>query len=171
MFILSRQSFLCRDRSFFGSLTICLAKFVFLIILCHDNLMCGSLNSYVATSTILSLRSFCATSSNWCRNLVFMSRQHFCFGSYCNNVSCIVRISIVTQKVCRDRVLSPLNLISCCSFILMLRHGLFVVLMFAVATQFIMSQPNFSSMCWNLYRNIEKSVTTLFICVQLISMS
>ena len=53
IFILSRQSFLCRDISFFGSLTICLAKFVVLIILCRDNLMCGSLKSYVATLTIL----------------------------------------------------------------------------------------------------------------------
>ena len=50
----SRQSFLYHNRSFFGSLTICLAKSVVLTILCCDNLMCGSLNSYVATSTILS---------------------------------------------------------------------------------------------------------------------
>ena len=38
-------------------------------------------------------------------------------GSYCNNVSCIVIIIVVTRKVCRERVLSPLNLISYCNFI------------------------------------------------------
>ena len=73
-----------------------------------------------------------------------MSRQHFYFGSCCNNVSCIVRISVATKKVRRNRVLSPLNLISCWSFILMLRHGLLVLLMFAVATQFFMSRHDFS---------------------------
>ena len=73
IFILSQQSFLCRNRSFFGSLTICLAKSVVLTFLCRDNLMCGSLNSYVATLTILSRQSFRAASSNWCRDPVFMS--------------------------------------------------------------------------------------------------
>ena len=63
---MSRQSFLFRARSFFGSLTICLAKFVGLKVLCRDNLMCGSLNSYVATSTIFLRQSFCAASSNLC---------------------------------------------------------------------------------------------------------
>ena len=43
--------------------------------------------------------------------------------------------------------------------------------MFAVATQFVMSQPNFSSMCYNLCRDIEKPITTLFIYVLLISVS
>ena len=97
--------------------------------------------------------------------------QHFCFGSCCNTVSCIVKISIATQKVCRNRFLSPLNLISCCSFILMLRHGLLMLSLFSVATHFVMSRPDFSSLCWNLCRDIEKSVAALFICVQLISMS
>ena len=127
IFIMSRLSFLCHDRSFFGSLTICLAKSAVLTVLCCDNLMCGSMNSYVATSTIfLSRQSYCAASSNWCRDQFFMTRQHFCFGSCCNNVSYIVRIYVATKKVCCDRVLSPLNLISFYSFILMLRHGLLV---------------------------------------------
>ena len=77
IFILSRQSFLCRDRSFFGSLTICLARSIVLSVLCRDNLMCGYWNSYVATTTIVSRQCFCAASSNWCSDLVFMSRQHF----------------------------------------------------------------------------------------------
>ena len=109
-------------------------KSVVLTVLCRDNIMCGSLNSYVETLIILLRQSFYAASSNWCRDQVFMSRQHFCFGFCYNIVSCIVRISIATQKVYRDRVLSPLNLISCCSFILMLRHGLLVFSMFVVVT-------------------------------------
>ena len=70
--------FLCRDISFFGSLTICLARSVVLSVLCRDNLMCGYWNSYVATSTIVSRQCFYAASSNWCRDQVFMSRQHVC---------------------------------------------------------------------------------------------
>ena len=135
-----RQSILCHDRSFFGSLTICLAKSAVLTVLCRDNLMCGSLNSYVATSTILLRQSFCVVSSNWCHDPVFMLQQHLCFGSCCNNVSCIVRISVATQKVCRDRVLSPINMVSCCSFIFMLRHGLLVLSLFVIVTQFVMSR-------------------------------
>ena len=106
----------CRDRVssittdlFFGSLTICLAKFVVLTILCRDNLMCSSLNSYVATSKILSQQNFCAPSSNWRCDPFFMSRQHFYVGSCCNKVSFIVFVA--TQKVYHERVLSPLNLI------------------------------------------------------------
>ena len=46
------------------------------------------------------------------------------YGSCCNTVTCIVRISVAAQKVCRDRVLLPLNLISCYNFILMSRPSL-----------------------------------------------
>ena len=95
VFFSSAYSF-CHDRSFFGSLIICLAKSVVLTVLCRDNFMCGSFNSYVATSTILLRPSFFEASSNWCREPVFISRQHFCFGSCCNIVSCIVKISIAT---------------------------------------------------------------------------
>ena len=72
IFILSRQSFLCRDKSFFSSLTIYLARYVVLSVLCCDNLMCDYWNSYVAMSTIVSRQCFCAASSNWCRDPVFM---------------------------------------------------------------------------------------------------
>ena len=40
-----------------------------------------------------------------------------------------------------------------------------------VATHFVISRPDFSSLCWNLYCDIKKSIMTLFICVQLISVS
>ena len=49
---------LCRDRSFFSSLIIYLAKSVVLTVLCRDNLMCGSLNKYVATSIIFVVAEF-----------------------------------------------------------------------------------------------------------------
>ena len=137
IFILSQQSFVCRDRSFFGSLKICLSRSVILSILCCDNLMCGYWNSYVATSTIVSRQCFCLASSNWCRYIIFYVAIACLFGSCCNNFSCIVSISIATRKVCRNRLLLPLNLISYCSFILILRHSLLVLLMFAVVTQFL----------------------------------
>ena len=92
-----------------------------------------------------------------------MSRQHFCFGSCCNNVSCIVRIFVATQKVYRDRVLSQLNLISCCSFILMLRHGLFVLLMFAAATKFVMSRQDFFVFILFLCRDLVCYIATQFV--------
>ena len=40
-FIRSQQSFLCRDRSLFGCLTLYPARSVVLSILCRDTLMCG----------------------------------------------------------------------------------------------------------------------------------
>ena len=40
--------------------------------------MCGYWNNYVETSTIVLRQCFCETSSNWCRDPVFMSRQHVC---------------------------------------------------------------------------------------------
>ena len=79
------------------------------------------------------------------------------------------------QHFCRDQVLSLLNLISYCSFILILRHSLLVFLMLSVATQFlcrdgtflysanlvvatqfVMSRQDLFSLCWNLCHDIEK---------------
>ena len=121
-----------RDRSFFGFLTFCPARSVVLSILCCDNLMCVYWRNYVATLTIVLRHYFCAASSNLCHDSISV-------GSCCNNVSCIVSISVATRKVCRDRVLSPLNLISCCSFISMLRHCLCDVDVFC-HNQFFMSR-------------------------------
>ena len=85
-------------------------------ILCRDTLMGGCLNIYVVTLTILLRNCFCTASSNIVTTQ-FLCRDSIYVGSCCNNVSCIVSIPIVTRKICRDRVLSPLNLISYCSFI------------------------------------------------------
>ena len=127
----STYSFSC-DRSFFGSLTLCLANSVILTILCRNNLMCGSWNSYVATSTIALRQCFLCSFFKLVLRSGFYVATAFLFGSCCNDVYCIVSISVATRKVCRNRVLSPLNLISCCSFILILRHSLLVLSMFAL---------------------------------------
>ena len=66
---------------------------------------------------------------------VFMSRQHLCSG-YVATLSCIICISVVTHKVYHDRGLLPLNLTSCCSFVMMLQHDFLVLSIFAVVAQF-----------------------------------
>ena len=112
--------------------------------------MCVYRNSYVATSTILcrdsvsvQLLQIGVVAQFICCDIIFV-------GSCYKNVSCIVTISVATRKVYRDRVLSPLNLISCCSFILMSRHSLLVLSMFSVTTKFYVATRLFvfsSSLC------------------------
>ena len=80
----------------------------------------------------------------------FLCCDNISNGSCCSNVSCIVSIPVETKKVCHDRVLSPLNLISCCSFLLILRHSLFMLSMFSVTTSFYVVTRLFvfsSSLC------------------------
>ena len=110
-FILSRKSFLCRDKSFFGSLTLCTTRSVVLSILCHDTLMCGCWNIYVAILTIVLRHFFCTASSNCVTTHFFYVMTAFLLVLCCNNVSCIVSILVGTKKVCCDRVLSSLILI------------------------------------------------------------
>ena len=95
-----------------------------------------SSNMYVATSIFVSQHSFSAASTSWCRNPSFhvatvmlicffklMSRPSFSCRDNISvlvlvaTLSCIIVISIATQKVCRDRVLTPLSLFPCYSFI------------------------------------------------------
>ena len=104
-FILSRQGFLCCDRSFFGSLTFFPARSVVLSILCRNALIYGYWNIYVATLTIVLQHCFCAASLN-CVMTQFLCRDSISVRSYCNNVSCIVCILVTTRKVYRNRVLS-----------------------------------------------------------------
>ena len=66
---------------------------------------------------------------------VFMSQQHLCSG-YVATLSCIIYISVATQKVCHDKGLLPLSLTSCSSFVLMLRYDFLVLSIFVVATHF-----------------------------------
>ena len=95
-----------------------------------------SSNMNVATSILMSQHSFNAASASWCRDQSFhvaivmlicffklMSRPNFScrdnnsFLVLVATLSCIIFISVTTQKVCRDRVLSPLSLFPCCIFI------------------------------------------------------
>ena len=66
---------------------------------------------------------------------VFMSRQHL-YSGYVATLSCIICISVTTQKVYRDKGFLQLSLTSYCSFVLMLRHDFLVLSIFAIATQF-----------------------------------
>ena len=60
-------------------------------------------------------------------------------------LSCIIVISVATQKVCRDRVLLPLSLFPYCSFIFDAATWIFVLGMFCMSrTQYVMSRPSFS---------------------------
>ena len=129
--ILLQQSFLYRDRSFFGSLTLCPVRFVVLSIL-----MCVYLNNYVTTLTIVLRHCLCAASSKLCRDPVSMSRQYFC-------LFLLHQRFLYYQHFCRDRVLSPLNLISCCSFIFMLRHSLLVFVDFFYCDLVFKSRKDF----------------------------
>ena len=95
-----------------------------------------SSNMNVTTSILLSQHSFNAASASWCRNESFhvatviliyffklMSRPSFsCRDNIfvlvlITTLSYIIVISVVTQKVYHDRVLSPLSLFPYCSFI------------------------------------------------------
>ena len=159
--IQSQQSFLGRDSILFFSIFI-LSRQIFLWL--FNNLSCK-----VCCSIRFMLRQFyvwlleymlrhrqlccnidnCVATMFLCSFFKFVSRPSFyvatasLFGSCCNNVSCIVSIYVTTRKVCRDRVLSPLNLISCCSFILNLRHSFLVLSMFSIVTQFLCHDRTF----------------------------
>ena len=62
-----RQKKVYRDKF----VSLYLAKFVVLVVLCRNSLLCGSCNSYVTTLKSFSQQRFCAASSNWCHDLEF----------------------------------------------------------------------------------------------------
>ena len=95
-----------------------------------------SSNMNVATSILMSQHSFSATSTSWCRDQSFhvaavmlicffklmlrprfSCRDNISFLVLVATLSCIIVISVASQKVCRDGVLSPLSPFPCCSFI------------------------------------------------------
>ena len=125
---------LCHDKVFsvatdlyLALLTLFPARFIVLSISCRDILMCVYLNNYVATLTMVLQQCFCLASSKLCHDPVYMSRQHLCW-------FLLQQCFLSCQHSCRDKILSPLNLISCCNFIFMLQHSLLVLYMFSVAT-------------------------------------
>ena len=118
-----------------------------------------SSNRYVATSIIMSQHNFNAASASWCRDPSFHVAIDL-YSGYVVTLFYIFYISVVTQKVYRDRGLLPMSLTSCCSFVLMLRHDFFVLSIFVVATrlfcvqltryvttQFVMSRQHFFALC------------------------
>ena len=78
---------------------------------------------------------------------------------------------MMTQKVCRDRVLLPLNPISYYNFILMLRHGILVLSMFVVTTQIVMSRQDFYVFSLSLCCDPVCYVATGLFYIQLIILS
>ena len=80
--------------------------------------------------------------------------QFFCHDSIAVLVLVITLFLIFSEFLSRPRMFVMTDLISCYSFILMLRQGLLVLSMFAVATQFVMSRHDFSvfnlSLCCDL---------------------
>ena len=101
---------------------------------------------------------------------VFISRQHLCLG-YVTTLSCIICISVATQKVCRDRGLLPLSLTSCCSFSLMLRHEFLVPSIFDVATQFSCRSKTLLCLAYSFCRDLVCYVATALLCIVLKSLS
>ena len=97
---------------------------------------------------------------------LFLSRQHFCYG-YVATLYCIIVISIATQKVCRDRVLPPLSLFPCCSFIFYVATWTFVLGMFCMSRpQYVMSRQHFSACSIFSCRDLIFLVATSLFCLQ-----
>ena len=84
----------------------------------------------------------CVATYFLCSFFNFVSRPSF----YVATVFLLVLVATMfldCQHSCHDRVLSPLNLIYCCSFILMLRHSLLVLHMFSILTKFLCRNKTF----------------------------
>ena len=101
---------------------------------------------------------------------VFMSRQHLCLG-YVTTLSCIICISVVTQKVYHDRGLLPLSLTSCCSFVLMLRHDFLVLSIFSIATQFSCRDKTLLCLAYSFCRDPVCYIAIELLCIVLNSLS
>ena len=95
-----------------------------------------------------------------------MSRQHL-YSGYVATLSCIIYISVVTQKVYRNRGLLPLSLTSCCSFVLILRHDFLVLSIFAVATQISCHDKTLLCSTYSFYCDLVFYVMTKLLCIVL----
>ena len=114
-------------------------------------------NSYVATSIIMPQHSFSAASISWCCDPSFHVAIASLFRLCCNFV---LYYLVTTQKVCHDRGLLPLSLTSCCSFVLILRHGFLVLSIFVVATQFSCRDKTLLCLAYSFCRDPVCYVTT-----------
>ena len=84
--------------------------------LCRNSTLCIFSNSYVATSIIMSQRSFSAASASQCREQSFHVATASLSRLCCNTVLYYCHLGR-DQKVYRNRVLLPLSLTSFCSFV------------------------------------------------------
>ena len=100
----------------------------------------------------------------------FKSRQHL-YSGYVATLSCIIYISVATQKVYCDRGLLPLSLTSCFSFVLMLRHDFLVLSIFSVSTQFSCHEKTLLCSAYSFYRDPVCYVATTLLCIVLKSLS
>ena len=130
-------SLYCSMQSFVATLRSCV-----LLIICCDNVFLLRHYSFFSIIT-LSQHSFSVASAIWCHGPSFHVATAFPFRFCYIIVSCIIRISIATQKVCCDRVLLPLSLTSCCGFFMMLRHGFLMLSIIVVATWFSCHKKTF----------------------------
>ena len=101
---------------------------------------------------------------------VFMSRQHL-YSNYVATLSCIICISVTTQKVYSDKGLLPLSLTSCCNFVLMLRHDFLVLPIFVVTTQFSCRDKTLLCSAYSFYCDLICYVATALIFIVLKSLS
>ena len=99
-----------------------------------------------------------------------MSQQHLCSG-YVATLSCIICISIATQKVCHDKGLLPMSLPSCCSFVMMLQHDFLVSSIFVVATQFYCRDKTLLCSAYSFCSDPICYVATSLLCIVLKSLS
>ena len=125
MITLLRQSFLCFDNILFIPQT-CMSQHRYP---CHNTVSMQPLQVGVVTQVSMFFLRFQSRQCFLSRDSVvepllqigvatqlFLSQQHFCFGSCCNTVLHYCHLDC-DPKVYHDRVLSPLNLFPCCSFI------------------------------------------------------
>ena len=127
---------------------------------------------YVATSIPMLQHCFSAASTSWCHDPSFhvlpwisvatallscffklVSLPNFsCFDNisvmvFVAALSCIINISVTTQKVCLDRVLSPRSMFPSCSFLFYVATYTFVLEMFCMSRpQYVMSRQHFFCM-------------------------
>ena len=99
MISLSRQSFLCHDNILFIPQT------------------CMSQHQHPCLNTVLMQLLQVGVVTKVLMHPSFSYRDSISILVLVATLSCIIVISVMTQKVCRDRVLSPLSLFPCCSFI------------------------------------------------------
>ena len=112
---------LCRDRvsNFVAGFCCSKQSYVTTCFLCSSLDFSRDNVFLVATVMMSCFFKLVSRPSFSCRNNIFVL-------VLVATLSCIIVISVATQKVCRDRVLPPLSLFPCCSFIFYVATWTFV---------------------------------------------